>query len=124
MSAALRRNASSLWYGLLCLAGAFGMSCLSQDFPIFRVFPELEWAAYVRLCYLIIYTVPLWLFLTARSLFGGVSPRSAALLSLPAAILAILVLALPPWHGPPATSRPARAARLWASLPEKSRSPS
>lgn len=96
MSAILRKSRSSLWYALMCVSGAAGLFALTPDIPIFRVFPGLGWDAYVRLAFSLVYLTPLWFFLAARSLFGGVSTRNAAFLSLPAAILAALALILPP----------------------------
>jgi DNA-binding CsgD family transcriptional regulator len=95
MSAALRRSPSSLWYGLMCVSGAAGLFFLSPDFPVFRVFPDMSWEAYVRLSFFLVYLAPLWFFRVAASLFGGISSRSATLISLPAAALALLALLLP-----------------------------
>jgi DNA-binding CsgD family transcriptional regulator len=95
MSALVRRSQSSLWYGLMCVSGAAGLFLLSPDFPAFRIFPDLSWDAYVRVSFSLVYLTPLWFFRVAASLFGGVSPKNAAIISLPAAALALLALVLP-----------------------------
>lgn len=95
ISAALRRSPSSLWYGLLCLTGAAGLSFLAPDLPAFRIFPSLSWDAYVRLTFSIVYLAPLFLFLVSQSLFGGLSTRRTVTFSLPPVILSVLALLLP-----------------------------
>lgn len=95
MSAILRKSQCSLWYGLMCVTGAAGLFLLSPDFPVFRIFPGLGWETYVRFSFSFVYLTPLWFFRVAHSLFGGVSSRSAAIVSLPAAALALLALLLP-----------------------------
>jgi DNA-binding CsgD family transcriptional regulator len=96
LSAIVRGSSSSLWYGLMCVAGALGLLLLSPDFPIIRLFPGLGWDPYVRMAFGLVYLTPLWFFLAARSLFGGVSARGALLVSLPSAFLALAAFILPP----------------------------
>jgi len=95
LSAALRKSPGSLCFGLMLISGAVGLFTLSPDFPAFRFFPDLDWESYAKSAYVIVYAVPLWLFLTARSLFGGFSARATALVSLPTALLALFAIAAP-----------------------------
>jgi len=95
LSATLRRSPSSFWYGALCLAGALGIFSLAPDLLAFRVFPSLDWELYVRVTFAVVSLVPLFLFLVSQSLFGGLSPRTTALVSAIPVVLSVLSTILP-----------------------------
>lgn len=95
LNAIVKRRMASLWFCLMLFSGAFGIFTLSSDFPVFRVFPSLGFGAYLRLAYFIVYLVPTWFFLVARSLFGGFSFTRTLHICMPTAILALCAVILP-----------------------------
>jgi DNA-binding CsgD family transcriptional regulator len=95
MSALLSRRSSPLWFGLMLFSGALGLFLLCPDFPVYQFFPNLGFDAYLRISYALIYLVPLWFFLAARSIFGGYTFVQTGCISLLSAILCLAAILLP-----------------------------
>jgi len=96
LNAAVRRQASSLFLGLIYVFCGLMVFLVSAEMFVGRIFPRLDWALYERTSYIATHLTALWVLLAARSLFGGFSRGALGLIVLPLGILCAVVDVAPP----------------------------
>jgi DNA-binding CsgD family transcriptional regulator len=97
LNAVMRRNSATFFVGLFLVHMGTVLFCNFSELLVLRAFPGLPWKLHNRLTYALAYTLPIWAFLAARSLFAK-RPRAIAAIAILSPLGAFLVLfaAAPP----------------------------
>ncbi len=92
----VRRERGVAYLALFLLFAEMNCVAGTREVLLLRLFPDFSWYFFQKLCYFAAYGAPLWLFLFAHRLYGGLSRGQVAALAAPFPAIFLLVALTPP----------------------------